>query len=87
MEAAAGLAYVPCSTPGMDAVQYTFSTAAENGFTVARVFGHGVNATLALQTSPGSTFVLIFLYVSTALVVLLLENHKLEISSKSILTF
>lgn len=54
MEAAAGLGYSPCSMPGMDTVQYTFKTAADNGFTVARVFAHGVNATLALQTSPGT---------------------------------
>ena len=54
MESAAGLAYQPCSLPtGVDPVQWTFSTAAQNGFTVARVFAHGVNATLALQTSPG----------------------------------
>ena len=54
MEAAAGLAYIPCTFPGnMDAVQHTFSIAAESGFTVARVFAHGVNSTLALQMSPG----------------------------------
>lgn len=56
MESAAGLAYQPCSLPtGVDPVQWTFSTAAQNGFTVARVFAHGVNATLALQSSPGMT--------------------------------
>ncbi len=55
MESAAGLAYQPCSLPtGVDPVQWTFSTAAQNGFTVARVFAHGVNATLALQPSPGT---------------------------------
>jgi len=54
MEAAAGLAYIPCTFPGgMDAVQHTFSIAADSGFTVVRVFAHGVNATLALQMSPG----------------------------------
>ena len=54
MEAAAGLAYIPCTFPGnMDATQHTFSIAAESGFTVARVFAHGVNSTLALQMSPG----------------------------------
>jgi hypothetical protein len=53
MEAAAGLAYIPCAMSGMDAVQQTFSTATANGFTVARVFAHGVNSTLALQMSPG----------------------------------
>lgn len=53
MEAAAGLLYSDCQTMGMDPVQYTFSTASNNGMTVLRVFGHGVNNTLPLQTSPG----------------------------------
>ena len=58
MEAAAGLAYIPCMFPdNMDAVQHTFSVAAESGFTVARVFAHGVNSTLALQMSPGKVCV------------------------------
>ena len=56
MEAAAGLLNLPCNFPGSDPVQYTFSTAAKNGMTVLRVFAHGVNNTLPLQTSPGNAW-------------------------------
>lgn len=55
MEAAAGLAVIPCDLPaGMNAVEYTFATAAANGMTVVRAFAHGVNNTLPLQTEPGT---------------------------------
>ena len=53
METAAGLVYQVSEPDGMDPVQFTFSTAAANSLTVVRAFGHGVNGTLPLQTSPG----------------------------------
>lgn len=52
MESAAGIANFT-EVNGMDAVHYTFSEAAANGMTVVRMFGHGINSTLALQPSPG----------------------------------
>ena len=54
MEAASGVLDLSCKNTTLDPVQYTFSTAACNGMTVVRVFGHGTNATLPLQISPGT---------------------------------
>ena len=53
MESAASIANFS-DVNGMDAVDYTFSEAAANGMTVVRLFGHGINSTLALQPAPGS---------------------------------
>ena len=53
MESAAGIANFT-DVNGMDAVHYTFSEAAASGMTVVRMFGHGINSTLALQTAPGT---------------------------------
>lgn len=53
MEAAAGFPEALCTLPEQDPVQYTFTTAAANGMTVVRAFGHGVNDSFPLQKSPG----------------------------------
>ena len=52
MESAAGVANFS-DVDGLNAVQYTFAQAARDGQTVVRVFGHGINETLALQETPG----------------------------------
>ena len=53
MEAAANASNTLLVDAGVDPVDSTFQTAANNNFTIVRAFGHGVLPAFALQPSPG----------------------------------
>ncbi len=53
MEAAANASNTLLVDTGVDPVDSTFQTAANNNFTIVRAFGHGVLPSFALQPSPG----------------------------------
>ena len=55
MESAAGYVFPKHLPTGVDAVQFTMQTAAANGLSVVRAFGHGHDPwSVTLQEHPGA---------------------------------